>query len=132
MGDLQVEGRAEEATELAELQAGLGVVGVAGLLDLDVAVVDGRRICRGLHAAPAQEKRGRGFRNTPKTLKTFEKVEDEGGVDLKVLEGRYGPYVTDGKVNASLPKDSGDPTQLTLADARDLLARQREKKATKG
>jgi DNA topoisomerase-1 len=40
---------------------------------------------------------------------------------LKVLNGRYGPYVTDGKKNAKIPKDR-DPKSLTLEDCRALIA----------
>ena len=34
---------------------------------------------------------------------------------LEVLNGRYGPYITDGKKNAKIPKDS-DPLKLTLEE----------------
>jgi DNA topoisomerase I len=44
------------------------------------------------------------------------------GAPLKVLDGRYGPYVTDGTVNASLPKDMA-PGELELEEAVELLAR---------
>lgn len=40
---------------------------------------------------------------------------------VKVLNGRFGPYVTDGKKNAKIPKDT-DPKKLTHADAKKLLA----------
>lgn len=40
--------------------------------------------------------------------------------DVKVLNGRYGPYVTDGTKNAKIPKDT-DPKTLTEADARKIL-----------
>jgi DNA topoisomerase-1 len=40
---------------------------------------------------------------------------------VKLLSGRYGPYVTDGETNASLPKD-GDPDTLTFDQAIVLLA----------
>ena len=40
--------------------------------------------------------------------------------DVKVLNGRFGPYVTDGKKNAKIPKDQ-DPKKLTEADAKKLL-----------
>lgn len=40
---------------------------------------------------------------------------------IKVLNGRFGPYVTDGKKNAKVPKDT-DPKSLTEADAKKLLA----------
>lgn len=39
---------------------------------------------------------------------------------IKVLRGPYGPYVTDGKKNARIPK-STDPEKLTEADAKKLL-----------
>jgi DNA topoisomerase-1 len=43
------------------------------------------------------------------------------GKPVQILDGRYGPYVTDGTVNASLPKGT-DPASLALADALGLLA----------
>ena len=44
------------------------------------------------------------------------------GVDsIQVLNGRYGPYITDGKRNARIPKDS-DPKAVTLELCRELLA----------
>ena len=39
---------------------------------------------------------------------------------MKLMPGRYGPYVTDGTTNASLPKDA-DPAAVTLEQAVDLL-----------
>lgn len=43
------------------------------------------------------------------------------GDGVKVLNGRYGPYVTDGKKNAKIPKDT-DPTLVTHDKAKELLA----------
>ena len=40
---------------------------------------------------------------------------------LQVLNGMYGPYVTDGKKNAKIPKET-DPAKLTEAEAKKLLA----------
>ncbi|MFZ1812654.1 MAG: type I DNA topoisomerase [Candidatus Saccharimonadales bacterium] len=40
---------------------------------------------------------------------------------LKVLNGRFGPYITDGKKNAKVPKDT-DPKTITEASAKKLLA----------
>jgi DNA topoisomerase-1 len=45
-------------------------------------------------------------------------------VPLQVLEGRYGPYITDGEVNASVPKGM-DPATLLLDDALALLEARR-------
>ncbi|MEZ5446225.1 MAG: DNA topoisomerase I [Gammaproteobacteria bacterium] len=39
---------------------------------------------------------------------------------IRVLNGRYGPYVTDGKRNARVPKDR-EPGELELAEAQALL-----------
>ena len=39
---------------------------------------------------------------------------------IKVLNGRFGPYVTDGKKNAKIPKDT-DPAKLTEAEAEAIL-----------
>jgi DNA topoisomerase-1 len=51
--------------------------------------------------------------------------EVEGGAGpLRVLAGRYGPYVTDGEVNATLPKGV-DPASLTRERAAELIAQKR-------
>ena len=39
---------------------------------------------------------------------------------VKVMSGKYGPYITDGETNANVPKGS-DPKALTLAEAVELL-----------
>jgi DNA topoisomerase I len=49
----------------------------------------------------------------------------ENGTTLKVLAGRYGPYVTDGTTNASIPKTTA-PETLTYAQATELLAARRD------
>jgi DNA topoisomerase-1 len=46
---------------------------------------------------------------------------------VQVLNGRYGPYITDGKKNAKIPKGS-DPQKLTLKGCEILLAETPEKK----
>jgi DNA topoisomerase I len=60
---------------------------------------------------------GRGARATPAAIKTF---EHEDGV-VSVREGRYGPYVNQGKVNATLPK-ALKPEDVTLEQALELIA----------
>ncbi|MEQ8820144.1 MAG: type I DNA topoisomerase [Sumerlaeia bacterium] len=49
------------------------------------------------------------------------------GADIKLLEGRYGPYVTDGQTNATIPKGT-DPANVTPEQAKEWLAA----KASKG
>ncbi|MGD2120613.1 MAG: type I DNA topoisomerase [Gemmatimonadota bacterium] len=51
----------------------------------------------------------------------------DSGSDLTVLSGRYGPYVTDGTLNASIPK-SIKPEELLLDEALELLAKAKERK----
>lgn len=41
--------------------------------------------------------------------------------DVKVLNGRFGPYITDGKKNAKIPKDI-DPKTITAEQAREMIA----------
>ena len=43
----------------------------------------------------------------------------EAGIEIR--KGRYGPYVTDGKKNASVPKDR-QPEDLTLDECKELIA----------
>ncbi|NII55375.1 DNA topoisomerase I [Luteibacter sp. SG786] len=43
------------------------------------------------------------------------------GNGVQVLNGRYGPYITDGEKNARIPKDK-DPKTLTEAECAELLA----------
>lgn len=64
--------------------------------------------------------RGRGKAAPKEPLKVFD-VSPVTGEPVKLLDGRYGPYVTDGTTNASLPRDA-QPEGLTLEQALVLLA----------
>jgi DNA topoisomerase-1 len=53
--------------------------------------------------------------------------EDEG---IQVLNGRYGPYITDGNKNAKVPKDR-DPKSLSLEECQAALAAAPERRGRK-
>lgn len=57
------------------------------------------------------------------------RVFDESGI--QVLRGRYGPYMTDGKKNLSVPKDR-EPESLSEAECIELLANAPEKRGRRG
>jgi DNA topoisomerase-1 len=67
------------------------------------------------------QKKAKGFsRPKPGALKDLGPHPDGGG-NIQVMSGRYGPYVKHGKVNATLPKDS-DPQTVSLDEAVALIA----------
>ena len=66
--------------------------------------------------AQPKGRRGRAARTVLKEL-----GKDGGGKAIQLLDGRYGPYLTNGEINASLPKGS-DPESLTPERAAELLA----------
>jgi DNA topoisomerase-1 len=65
------------------------------------------------------EKKSKGGRRGPQVLKELGAGKD--GVAIKVLKGRYGPYVSDGDLNATIP-EAADPMTVTLEQAETLLA----------
>jgi len=69
---------------------------------------------------------GRGARAAAEPLKTFGPHPTSGG-EMKLMAGRYGPYVTDGTTNATLPRDK-QPEALTADEAVVLI----DEKAAKG
>ena len=74
------------------------------------------RACK-LAEAAAGGGRGRGAAREPlKVLGAHPRTEAE----IKLMDGRFGPYVTDGTTNATLPK-SVAPDELTLEDAAQLI-----------
>ncbi|PTD18310.1 type I DNA topoisomerase [Sphingomonas fennica] len=81
-----------------------------------------------LAEAAAGGGRSRGASREP--LKVFG-ANPETGAEVKLMEGRFGPYVTDGTTNATLPK-SADPATLTLEGALALLAERAAKGPAKG
>jgi DNA topoisomerase-1 len=69
---------------------------------------------------------GRGARAAAEPLKVFGAHPESGG-EMKLMAGRYGPYVTDGTTNATLPRDK-QPEDLTAEEAIVLIT----EKAAKG
>lgn len=53
------------------------------------------------------------------------------GAEIKLMAGRFGPYVTDGTTNATLPK-AKDPGELTLEEAIVLIDERAAKGPAKG
>ena len=51
-----------------------------------------------------------------------EKNITDFGDGIRVLRGRFGPYVTDGNKNAKIPKNT-DPVSITHAQTKDMLAK---------
>jgi DNA topoisomerase-1 len=72
-----------------------------------------------LLAQPKARGRGRAAAKR-EPLKVFEE-SPVTGEKVQLLDGRYGPYVTDGQTNASLPKSTA-PEELTFSEALSLLA----------
>jgi DNA topoisomerase-1 len=68
----------------------------------------------------AQEKKSvRRQRQAAKELRALG-AHPDSGAPVRILDGRYGPYVTDGTTNASLPKGTA-PEALTMDEAKALL-----------
>ncbi len=65
-------------------------------------------------------------RRSQKVLKELGK-DPESGKEINVLDGRWGPYVKLGKVNASLPKGT-NPDDFTLEQALALIEAKKNKK----
>ncbi|MBX7513053.1 type I DNA topoisomerase [Qipengyuania sp. GH38] len=68
--------------------------------------------------AQAANRKG-GGRGKAEPIKTLGEHPTSGG-EMKVMPGRYGPYVTDGTTNATIPKDM-KPEDVTEAQAIELI-----------
>jgi DNA topoisomerase-1 len=68
----------------------------------------------------AKPKPGRGPGRRREPIRTFE-PSPVTNQPVQLLAGRYGPYVTDGTTNASLPRGT-DPEQITVEQALGWLA----------
>ncbi|AZO12609.1 type I DNA topoisomerase [Mesorhizobium sp. M3A.F.Ca.ET.080.04.2.1] len=77
---------------------------------------------RAVSVIAEKQQKGKAGRNgaTPAALKELGDHPDGGG-KIVVRDGRYGPYVNYGKVNATLPKGK-DPQSVTMEEALALIA----------
>jgi DNA topoisomerase-1 len=66
-----------------------------------------------------------------KALDAQKHINSFPSAGIEVLNGRYGPYITDGKKNARIPKDR-EPAELTLEECQALLAAAPERRARAG
>lgn len=69
-----------------------------------------------------QPKRGRGRTATPPLRELGD--DPTSGKPIQVKDGRFGPYVTDGETNRTLPRDV-TPESITAEQAIELLAEKR-------
>lgn len=63
-----------------------------------------------------------------KLAEKFIKVFEADGI--QIVNGRFGPYITDGKKNAKIPKDT-EPKDITLEQAKELLTAARPSRFTR-
>ena len=115
------------------ISAGLGRYGPFVLHDGTYANVESIEdvfsigLNRAVSVIAEKQLKGKGGRNggTPAALKEIGDHPDGGG-KIVVRDGKYGPYVNFGKVNATLPKGK-DPQSVTMEDALALIAEKEAK-----
>ncbi|MCV3208532.1 type I DNA topoisomerase [Mesorhizobium sp. YC-39] len=115
------------------ISAGLGRYGPFVLHDGTYANLEGIEevfsigLNRAVSVIAEKQLKGKGGRNggTPAALKELGDHPDGGG-KIVVRDGKYGPYVNFGKVNATLPKGK-DPQSVTIEDALALIAEKEAK-----
>ena len=128
----------EQALKLIELPRSLGA-------DIET----GEEVLAGLGRFGPYVKRGDGYRSLKepddvltitleRALEIFRTELPKSGTiavlgknpktdtEISVKAGRFGPYVTDGEINATIPRDS-DPKTVTLEDAIELLKKKAKK-----
>ncbi|RAP56880.1 DNA topoisomerase I [Oleiagrimonas sp. MCCC 1A03011] len=153
----------EEKPQFASLRPGqsMHTIELAEALELfklprKLGEVDGEEVSAGIGRFGPFVKQGSTYASLPKEedphTVTFERAQElireklemlanrviqEFDSGIQVLNGRYGPYITDGEKNARIPKER-EPKELTEAECVELLAaapvrkrRGAAKKATK-
>ncbi|RWC49550.1 MAG: type I DNA topoisomerase [Mesorhizobium sp.] len=124
-------GQHPETTKM--ISAGLGRYGPFVLHDGTYANLDSIEdvfsigLNRAVSVIAEKQLKGKGGRNggTAAALKELGDHPDGGG-KIVVRDGKYGPYVNFGKVNATLPKGK-DPQSVTIEDALALIAEKEAK-----
>ena len=92
-------------------------------------------LARAIELFKEPKKHGRRQAAAPKVIKVLGK-HPTSEEEIKILDGRYGPYVTDGSVNATVPRDE-KPEEMGLArgveliDAKAAAGPRKKKKAAK-
>jgi len=76
-------------------------------------------------------KQPKGRRKSSGTIKDDIGKHPETDLTIQVKSGRFGPYVTDGVVNATIPK-AKDPESITLAEAVELIAAREQRMRDQG
>jgi DNA topoisomerase I len=102
----------------------------AKLQSSEEAFTVGMNMAVALLAAPPKYPKKGEARAPTQPLKEVGAHPDSGET-IRVMPGKYGPYVTDGSVNATVPKDQ-DPTTVSLDQAVNLLAERAAKIAAGG
>ncbi len=74
------------------------------------------------------KKGGKGGSRPP--IKDFGKPSPVTGNTLQILDGKYGPYITDGTTNVSVPK-AREPQELEFDEALTMLAERAAKRPSK-
>ncbi len=108
------------------IEAGLGRYGpfikhgstYANIKDVDEVFTIGMN--RAMEELAKKAARGGGTRAAATPLKELGEHPTDGG-PVNVMDGRYGPYIKFGKINATLPKDV-DPKDVTMDMAVELIA----------
>lgn len=110
-------GRYGPYLQMGKMYASLGSVEDVFEIQMNraVAVIDEKKAGGG---------KGRFGRAAPTALKELGE-SPVTGKHVRVLSGRYGPYINDGETNANVPKDK-KPEDVTLDEALSLLAARAE------
>ena len=80
---------------------------------------------RAVSGLAEKQSKAKGGRTAAAALKELGEHPDGGGA-ITVRDGKYGPYVNYGKINATLPKGK-DPASVTMEDALALIAEKEAK-----